>query len=77
MAKATNYQNSADLFTFNLLGELIIKMVSIRPALVGDLLAMQQCNLFNLPENYNMRYWMFHITTWSALPHVAVDEATG
>jgi N-alpha-acetyltransferase 10/11 len=38
---------------------------------------MQQCNLFNLPENYNMRYWMYHLMTWTYLPHVAVDEATG
>lgn len=52
-------------------------MVSIRPAEVGDLLQMQQCNLFNLPENYNMRYWFYHIMTWTHLPQVAVDEASG
>ena len=52
-------------------------MVCIRPAVIGDLLQMQQCNLFNLPENYNMRYWMYHLMTWSHLPQVAVDEATG
>jgi ribosomal protein S18 acetylase RimI-like enzyme len=52
-------------------------MVSIRPAVVQDLLQMQQCNLFNLPENYNMRYWMYHLMTWTHLPHVAVDEHTG
>ena len=55
----------------------IIKMVSIRQAKVGDLLEMQQCNLFNLPENYNMRYWMYHIMTWTHLPQVAVDQASG
>lgn len=42
-----------------------------------DLLQMQQCNLFNLPENYNMRYWMYHIMSWTHLPHVAVDESSG
>jgi len=52
-------------------------MVCIRPARVDDLLEMQQCNLFNLPENYNMRYWMYHLMTWTYLPQVAVDEATG
>jgi len=52
-------------------------MVSIRPAVVSDLLQMQQCNLFNLPENYNMRYWMYHIMTWTHLPHVALDDASG
>ena len=41
------------------------------------MLEMQQCNLFNLPENYNMRYWMYHLMTWTYLPQVAVDESTG
>ena len=41
------------------------------------MLEMQQCNLFNLPENYNMRYWMYHLMSWTHLPQVAVDEATG
>lgn len=52
-------------------------MVCIRPARVGDLLEMQQCNLFNLPENYNMRYWLYHLMTWTYLPQVAIDEASG
>ena len=52
-------------------------MVCIRPARVGDMLEMQQCNLFNLPENYNMRYWLYHIMTWTMLPQVAVDEVSG
>lgn len=52
-------------------------MVCIRPAQVADLFAMQQCNLFNLPENYNMRYWMYHLMTWSHLAQVAVDESSG
>ena len=52
-------------------------MVSIRPAEVGDLVNMQQCNLFNLPENYNMRYWLYHIMTWTHLAQVAVDESSG
>ena len=38
---------------------------------------MQHCNLFNLPENYNLRYWLYHATSWPQLPHVAVDELTG
>ena len=52
-------------------------MVLIRPAVISDLLQMQQCNLFNLPENYNMRYWMYHMMTWTHLPQVAVEELTG
>lgn len=44
---------------------------------MADLIHMQQCNLFNLPENYNMRYWMYHLMTWTHLPQVAVEEHSG
>ena len=52
-------------------------MVCIRPAEAEDLLEMQHCNLYNLPENYNMRYWLYHIMSWPQLPQVAIDENTG
>lgn len=52
-------------------------MVTIRVAEVTDILEMQHCNLFNLPENYNLRYWNYHLASWPDLPHVAVEEATG
>ena len=48
-------------------------MVSIRRAKHEDLLAMQQCNLFCLPENYQLKYWMYHILSWPQLQHVAED----
>ena len=40
----------------------IITMVCIRPATVDDLAAMQQCNLMCLPENYQMKYYVYHGT---------------
>ena len=52
-------------------------MVTIRPAKTTDILEMQHCNLYNLPENYNLRYWLYHATSWPQLPQVAVDELTG
>ena len=52
-------------------------MVTIRPAQTTDLLEMQHCNLFNLPENYNLRYWLYHMSSWTQLPQVAIDELTG
>ena len=52
-------------------------MVCIRPAETTDLLEMQHCNLYNLPENYNLRYWLYHMASHPALPQVAVDELTG
>ena len=52
-------------------------MVCIRPAEVTDLLEMQHCNLYNLPENYNLRYWLYHMASHPQLPQVAVDEFSG
>ena len=46
---------------------------SIRRAKHEDLLAMQQCNLFCLPENYHLKYWLYHILSWPPLQHVAED----
>lgn len=43
-------------------------MVTIRPAEVTDLLEMQHCNLYNLPENYNLRYWLYHMASHPQLP---------
>ena len=37
-------------------------MVCIRSATVDDLQAMQQCNLMCLPENYQMKYYVYHGT---------------
>ncbi|KAH9999796.1 acyl-CoA N-acyltransferase [Russula vinacea] len=40
--------------------------VTIRPARADDLTAMQACNLQNLPENYTMRYYLYHAMTGHA-----------
>mmetsp|Transcript_5336 Transcript_5336/g.12548 ORF Transcript_5336/g.12548 Transcript_5336/m.12548 type:complete len:175 (+) Transcript_5336:215-739(+) len=48
-------------------------MVCIRPATVDDLLQMQRCNLLCLPENYQMKYYLYHILSWPQLLHVAED----
>ncbi|KAI0751582.1 acyl-CoA N-acyltransferase [Daedaleopsis nitida] len=49
-------------------------MVNIRPARVDDLMGMQACNLHNLPENYTLKYYMYHALTWPQLSYVAEDE---
>jgi len=49
-------------------------MVCIRPATVDDLPGMQNCNLCCLPENYQMKYYFYHILSWPQLPQVAVDH---
>ncbi len=48
-------------------------MVNIRRATVDDLYEMQNCNLFCLPENYQMKYYMYHILSWPQLLYVAED----
>eukprot|EP00798_Chlamydomonas_sp_ICE-L_P016781 gene16781-23057_t len=48
-------------------------MVCIRPATVEDLLQMQRCNLLCLPENYQLKYYFYHILSWPQLLQVAED----
>lgn len=48
-------------------------MVCIRQATMDDLLSMQACNLFCLPENYQMKYYFYHILSWPQLLFVAQD----
>merc|ERR1712085_162969 len=50
-------------------------MVCIRPATVDDLPGMQNCNLCCLPENYQMKYYFYHMLSWPQLPQVAVDHS--
>ncbi|KAG8780517.1 N-terminal acetyltransferase A complex catalytic subunit ard1 [Serendipita sp. 407] len=47
--------------------------MDIRLAQPEDLLGMQACNLQNLPENYQMRYYLYHILSWPQLSYVALD----
>lgn len=49
-------------------------MVDIRLATVEDMLAMQQCNLLNLPENYSFMYYLYHVLQWPHILHVAESE---
>merc|ERR1711915_322632 len=48
-------------------------MVCIRQATMEDLLSMQTCNLMCLPENYQMKYYLYHILSWPQLLFVAED----
>jgi len=48
--------------------------MNIRVAQAGDLLGMQACNLQNLPENYTLRYYLYHAMTWPGLSFVAEDH---
>jgi peptide alpha-N-acetyltransferase len=48
-------------------------MVSIRRAKVDDLWGMQEANQSCLPENYQMKYFLYHILSWPELLYVAED----
>ncbi|KAJ2755168.1 N-terminal acetyltransferase A complex catalytic subunit ard1 [Coemansia aciculifera] len=49
-------------------------MINIRQARAGDEIGMQHCNLTNLPENYDMKYYLYHFATWPTLSFVAENE---
>ncbi|KAI0663248.1 acyl-CoA N-acyltransferase [Cubamyces menziesii] len=48
--------------------------MNIRLARVEDLPGMQACNLQNLPENYTMKYYLYHALTWPQLSYVAEED---
>ena len=43
----------------------------------SDLMNMQHCNLLCLPENYQMKYYMYHGLSWPQLSFVAEEPSTG
>lgn len=45
--------------------------ITIRLATVDDLQAMQNANLSNLPENYSMKYYLYHLLSWPEASFVA------
>ena len=38
------------------------------------MIAMQACNLQNLPENYQMKYYLYHAFSWPNLLYLAEDD---
>ncbi|KAN0097448.1 Acyl-CoA N-acyltransferase [Tylopilus felleus] len=48
--------------------------MNVRAARIEDLEGMQACNLHNLPENYTIKYYLYHAMTWPSLSYVAEDH---
>ncbi|KAK6466713.1 N-alpha-acetyltransferase 10 isoform X1 [Huso huso] len=48
--------------------------MNIRNARPDDLMNMQHCNLLCLPENYQMKYYLYHGLSWPQLSYIAEDE---
>eukprot|EP00041_Stephanoeca_diplocostata_P005708 m.66531 g.66531 ORF g.66531 m.66531 type:complete len:190 (-) comp15955_c0_seq1:3164-3733(-) len=49
-------------------------MASIRRCTIPDLMSMQHCNLLCLPENYQLKYYLYHGLTWPQLSYIAEDD---
>jgi len=49
-------------------------MVNIRQATAEDLIQIQNCNLWCLPENYQLKYYLYHYLSWPQLIHVAEND---
>ena len=49
-------------------------MVCIRQANADDLISMQNSNLWCLPENYQLKYYLYHALSWPQLLHVAENH---
>lgn len=45
--------------------------ITIRRATIEDMLCMQNANLHNLPENYLLKYYMYHVLSWPEASFVA------
>ncbi|KAJ7746152.1 hypothetical protein DFH07DRAFT_705464, partial [Mycena maculata] len=48
--------------------------MNIRLAKLEDLLGIQDTNLQNLPENYLMKFWIYHAMTWPQILFIAEDH---
>ena len=51
-----------------------LSKMNVRCATPEDLMNMQHCNLLCLPENYQMKYYLYHGLSWPQLSYVAEDQ---
>ena len=49
--------------------------LSSYPSYIDLLPSIQTCNITNLPENYFLKYYLYHALTWPQLSFVAVDTS--
>ena len=49
--------------------------MNIRNCTVDDMINMQNCNQLCLPENYQLKYYLYHGLSWPQLSYIAEDEA--
>ena len=51
--------------------------LSSYPSYIDLLPSIQTCNITNLPENYFLKYYLYHALTWPQLSFVAVVRPKG
>ena len=51
--------------------------LSSYPSYIDLLPSIQTCNITNLPENYFLKYYLYHALTWPQLSFVAVVRPRG
>jgi hypothetical protein len=51
----------------------ILLAMDIRLLRPSDIPLVQQANITNLPENYFLKYYLYHALAWPQLSYVAVD----
>lgn len=49
-------------------------MVSMRTATAADIINMQMTNMWCLPENYQLRYYLYHLLSWPQLLQVSENH---
>lgn len=49
--------------------------MDVRVLRPSDIPAVQHANLTNLPENYFLKYYLYHALTWPTLSYVAIDTS--
>ncbi|KAI9727126.1 MAG: N-terminal acetyltransferase A complex catalytic subunit ard1 [Chrysothrix sp. TS-e1954] len=50
--------------------------MDVRVMRPSDIPAVQLANLTNLPENYFLKYYLYHALSWPQLSHVAIDTSS-
>lgn len=49
-------------------------MLTLRRATIFDLAGTSDCNLVNVIENYQMKYYFYHLLSWPQLTNIAVNS---
>ena len=49
--------------------------MDIRVLRPSDIPSVQSANINNLPENYFLKYYLYHALSWPSLSYVAVDTS--